>query len=58
MWYRNIETYCLHSLYDNNISAEGAKALADALRINTALTTLKWKREGERNEEKERKEMI
>ena len=38
----NIVIYFLHSLGYNNISAEGARALADALCTNTALTTLKW----------------
>jgi hypothetical protein len=36
----DIEIHFFRSLYDNNISAEGAKALADALQSNTTLTTL------------------
>jgi hypothetical protein len=30
-----------HSLYNNNIGAEGAKALAAALQTNTTLTELR-----------------
>ena len=31
----------MHSLDDNNLGAEGARVLADALRVNTTLQTLK-----------------
>ncbi len=34
----------LHSLGDNQIGAEGCRALAEALQTNTSLTTLKYVR--------------
>jgi hypothetical protein len=39
--FHEIEIHFPLSLNGNNISAEGAKALADALRTNTTLATLK-----------------
>ena len=32
----------LHSLYNNGISAEGGIAIAECLKVNQNLTTLKW----------------
>jgi hypothetical protein len=37
----------LCSLWNNSIDTEGAKALADALRVNTSLTTLGYVESGE-----------
>ena len=45
---RYIQICCfIHSLSKNNISDEGAKGLANALRVNVILHTLKWDKEME-----------
>jgi hypothetical protein len=35
----------MFSLYNNNIGAEGAAAIGEALKINKELTSLRWVRD-------------